>query len=78
MKSLKKSILGAFFFAAPAAFAASGSDSEGSSFLLWFFLGFGALIIVFQSIPGLILLFSMIKGVFSPADKKATEKSNHS
>ncbi len=55
-------------------FAANSSASEGNNFLLWLFLGFGALIIIFQTVPGLLLLYSMIKGILMPATKKETEK----
>ncbi len=74
MKYLNVIFVAAMTLTSSVAVASTGADSEGSSFLLWLFLGFGALIIVFQSVPGLLLLFSMIKGVFSPAEKKETDK----
>jgi hypothetical protein len=55
------------------AFAADGSVVKGSTFLLILFLGFAALIIVFQFIPGLVLFVTMLKGLFTRAPKKATE-----
>ena len=54
------------------AFAAGTGVAKGSSFLLILFLGFFALIVVFQFIPGLILFFSMLKGLFTAAPKKTT------
>ena len=53
------------------AFAANAEKTGGSSILLILFLGFGALIVVFQFIPGMVLFFSMLKGLFTPAPKKA-------
>jgi hypothetical protein len=54
------------------ALAANGNEVKGSSILLILFLGFGALIVVFQFIPGMGLFFSMLKGLFTAAPKKAT------
>lgn len=52
------------------ALAASGAETDSSGFLVNLFLAFGALIIVFQLIPGLLLFCSMIRELFSrPADK---------
>ncbi len=55
---------------ASVAFAASGAESEENSLLLGLFLGFGALIIVFQLFPGAMLFYSMVKGLFSTAPKE--------
>jgi len=52
------------------AIAASDGIVKGSSILLILFLGFFALIIVFQFIPGLVLFFSMLKGLFKAAPEK--------
>ena len=55
------------------ALAADGSVVKGSSILLILFLGFAALIIVFQFIPGLALFATLLKSLFTRAPKKATE-----
>ncbi|WP_298433716.1 hypothetical protein [Geobacter sp.] len=47
------------------ALAASGAETEGNGFLVTLFLAFGALIIAFQLVPGVLLFASMIKGLFS-------------
>lgn len=53
------------------ALAAGGGDSAGSLGLLTiFFMGFGALIIVFQLVPALILFAGMLKALCSPAPNK--------
>jgi hypothetical protein len=54
------------------ALAAGDGVANGSSILLILFLGFFALIVVFQFIPGLVLFFSMLKGIFSAAPKKVS------
>lgn len=56
-----------------AALAASGAETEGNGFLVTLFLAFGALIIVFQLIPGLVLFGSMLKGLFT---RSAPENSS--
>ncbi len=53
------------------ALAVNGNEVKGSPILLILFLGFGALIVVFQFIPGMVLFFSMLKGLFTAAPKKA-------
>jgi hypothetical protein len=53
---------------APAtSFAASGATSKVfvSGPLIMFFLGFCALVVVVQCIPAMIMLYGMIKGLFS-------------
>lgn len=52
------------------AYAATAVGTEGGSFLLTLFIGFFALIVVFQLIPAVILFFGMLKGLFS-RDRKA-------
>ena len=39
--------------------------------LILLFLGFCALVVVVQCIPAIVMFHSMIKGIFSKADKKA-------
>jgi len=46
------------------AYAAADAASEGGSFLLTLFIGFFALIIVFQLIPAVLLFAGMLKGLF--------------
>jgi hypothetical protein len=53
------------------ALGATSSEAEGSGLLLILFLGFGALIVVFQFVPGLVLFATMVKELFTPAPKKA-------
>ncbi len=53
------------------ALATSGGEPAELSFMTVLFMGFGALIIVFQLVPGVILFVGMLKGLLSPADKKS-------
>jgi hypothetical protein len=70
MRTLMKTIIVTLATVTPA-LAASGSEVNGTSILLILFLGFAALIIVFQFIPGLVLFVSMLKGLFTQSQKKA-------
>ncbi len=68
MKPLIGTLLINLCWVAPA-LAADGGFVKGTSILVILFLGFAALIIVFQFIPGLVLFVSMLKGLF-PRPKK--------
>jgi hypothetical protein len=50
--------------------AAGGSNAEPLSYLAILFMGFGALILVFQIFPAAVLFVGMIKGILAPAVKK--------
>lgn len=69
MKSLFK-LISALLIAASYAHASSGASNDEGSFLVTLFLAFGAIILVFQLIPGLVLFSSMIRAVFTPSAKK--------
>jgi hypothetical protein len=53
--------------------ASGGAGGEGLGILAILFMGFGAIIIVLQLIPALVLLAGMLKALFSPAVKKGEE-----
>jgi hypothetical protein len=69
MGTLMRTVILSLASVAPA-LAANGGEVKGISFLLILFLGFAALIIVFQFIPGLVLFVTMLKGLFTRASKK--------
>ena len=69
MKTLIK-LTTALLMAASYAHASSGASADEGSFLVTMFLAFGAIIIVFQLIPGLVLFSSMVKALFTPSVKK--------
>jgi|WetSurMetagenome_2_1015567.scaffolds.fasta_scaffold520683_2 hypothetical protein len=72
MRTLMGTLIVILASVAPA-LAAFDSVVKGSSILLILFLGFAALIIVFQFVPGLALFVSMLKGLFTRSPKKAVE-----
>lgn len=55
--------------------ASGDGESAGISLLMLLFLGFGALIIVCQLIPSLMLFCSMIKGLFHHAEYPSAPES---
>jgi len=58
-----------------AAFAAADAGNDGGSFLLTLFIGFFALIIVFQLVPAVMLFAGLMKGLFV-RDHKAEKHLN--
>ena len=64
MKNLILNVIGLLACFASSAFAASETGAGGGSFLLTLFIGFFALIVVFQLVPAVILFFGMLKGLF--------------
>lgn len=57
---------------ATSAFAADGALTDGGSPLIWFFIGFAAFIVMMQAVPAMIMLYSMVKAIFSPAERTTT------
>ena len=68
MKTILRAI--AAVAAASPAFAAAGTGTEGGGILLYLFLGFAALIVVFQAVPALVLFATMMKEIFAIAWEK--------
>lgn len=64
-----------FLFFVPVASAASGAEPGGSSLMMWLFLGFLALVVVLQLVPGVTLFIGMIRGLFSSAKQESTVAS---
>jgi len=57
-------------------FAAAGSAKEGGSLLLTLFIGFFALIVVFQLVPACLLFVGILKGLFARKDDIKPETLN--
>jgi hypothetical protein len=70
MKTIAKHLFVTLSACCPA-FATAGAAPEGNGLLVILFLGFGALIIVFQLIPAFMLFLSMVKGLFRKPTKGA-------
>jgi len=54
---------------ASSALAASGATADEGGFLAPLFLALGAAVIAFQTIPAVMLLGSMVKGLFSAKEE---------
>ncbi len=65
-------IVGGAMFLASAGIAATGSADEGSSLLLSLFVGFFALIVVFQLIPACLMFGGMVRGLFREKNVQET------
>lgn len=50
--------------------AGGGGETMGSGLWVILFLGLGALIVIFQLIPSLVLFGSMMKGLFSKGEER--------
>ena len=61
--------------ASSSAYAAAGAASKDAGLLVYLFAGFFAVIIITQLVPATILLFGMLKGIFSTDSKSTTVKS---
>ena len=72
MKSILRNSLIALLTFSSAAFAASGAGTDQGGFLLSLFIGFFALILVFQIVPAFLLCVGMVKGLLSPNHKEIT------
>ena len=66
MKTTLRTIAAALL-AVNSAFAATGAEAEPYGIMFYLFIGFGALIVVAQLVPGLMLLGGMIRGLFTGA-----------
>jgi len=75
MKNTLRNTLIALITFSSSAFAAGNNDAGGGSLLLSLFIGFFALIVVFQLVPAVILFVGIAKGLFSK-DSKKIETSN--
>lgn len=73
MKTTRKLMLTALLLTSSTAVHAASGDGATMGLGAFLFLGFLALILVFQMVPGLILFFSLLKGLFSPATEQGSE-----
>lgn len=65
---------------ASSVFAASGTGGGGISLIGWIFIGFGALIVALQFVPGVMMFWSMLAAIFGKAKnpKKVTDNGKAS
>lgn len=71
MKRVMISLIILSFGMAGNSFAAMSATRTGAGLLVWLFVGFIALFVVSQLIPGIILSASLIKGLFSKKQPSA-------
>jgi len=76
MKTSIKGTIAAIAAATPA-YASQGHTGE-SGMLMALFFGFAALIVAFQLVPALLLLFGMVKGVISAMSTPAEPQARRS
>lgn len=72
MKTLLRSFALQLLLFVPAAFAAGSAEPGGSNLMMWLFLGFLALVIVLQMVPGVTLFIGMVKGLFSSTKQQSS------
>ncbi len=72
--SVLQTLMGIFMLST-SAFASDGAAQSGAGPLVWAFMGFGALILVMQTIPAFFMLYSMVKGFFM-ATKRTADTSH--
>jgi len=70
MRVLKSTIIAMLLTATEALANGGGASEEGLSFMMILFMGFGAVILVFQIFPALILFCGMVKGIVSVKSTK--------
>ena len=73
--TLRNTLIALITFSSSAAYAAGNGSAGEGSLLLSLFIGFFALIVVFQLVPAVILFVGMVKGLVSK-DSKKVESSN--
>ena len=73
MKTLYAAALALLITGTQALAAGGGGGEEGMGLLAMFFIAFAALIILFQFIPGLMLLGGMLAALFKSSEKKTGE-----
>jgi hypothetical protein len=72
MKSIITNCAGILIMIAGSAFADTGASATENGWLWMLFLGFAALIVVFQLVPSMILFGSMLKGLFGEPVKRSS------
>jgi len=70
MRTVSATLLSLMITASAALAAGRGTEGEGMGMFAALFIAFGILIVLFQFIPGIMLLVGMLKGIFSANEKK--------
>lgn len=72
MKNTLRNTLIALVTFSSSAFAAGSAGAGEGSLLISLFIGFFALIVVFQLVPATIMLIGMLRGLFGRDSKQVT------
>lgn len=70
MRAISALLVSLIITASQALAAGGAPESEGLGLLAIFFIGFGVMIVLFQFIPGVMLMAGMLKGLFSLGRKE--------
>jgi hypothetical protein len=73
MRTVSTTLLSLLITAGVALAAGGGAEGEGLSMMATLFIAFGVLIVMFQFIPGIMLLVGMLRGIFSASENKTHE-----
>ena len=77
MKAIFSASLALMITGTQALASTGGSDTGGIGLLATFFIAFGVLVVLFQFIPGILLLVGILKGMFSGAKKPSDDAVEH-
>lgn len=73
MRTVYATVLALLITGTQALASGGGGSGEGLGLLAMFFIAFGILIILFQFVPGLIMLGGMLAALFKSSEKKPSE-----
>lgn len=73
MKAMSATIISLLVAGTQAMAAGNGASNDELGFMATLFIGFGVLILIFQTVPAIILLAGMAKGLFAAVDKKPAD-----
>lgn len=73
MRAISAMLISLIITASQALAAGGTSEGESLGLLAIFFIGFGIMIVLFQFIPGIMLMAGMLKGIFSLDGKDTTQ-----
>ena len=73
MRAISAMLISLMITASQVLAAGGAPEGEGLGLLATLFIGFGVMIVLFQFIPGIMLMVGMLKGVFSSARKDTQE-----
>ena len=75
MRAISAMLISIMISASQALAASGAAEGEGLGILAACFIGFGVMIVMFQFIPGILLMAGMLKGVLSLGRKDAHKTS---